>query len=277
MEAIGREGRRPGLVGSSTRGYVRRSRRLLGVVTSVILTVPALGSSASAARLCGNGGAGFAGAQSASNTSVYGARARIEYNNPDLCGSDADGSGGSSAWAMVTDIDWKSASRYGYAQAGYFQNGAASGYRPGIFVFAQWTRKCRSAGSCGTGAQFTTEYFGSVSTTHTYAAYQVASTGRIRMTVDGALIGETNYNVSGDWDPRWEGQFYGEAHDLGSDVPGTAADKTQLDYLQKYNSDGTISFFQYVTGRTTSGTRYHRDVYDSPVGGQGVYVWTDPQ
>lgn len=96
------------------------------------------------------------------------------------------------------------------------------------------------------------------------------------MTVDSVAITETNYDPSGDWSPSWQGEFYGEAHDRGSDIPGTTGDQTTIDLIQKYDAGGNINFFETINGKTTSGTRYHRDVYDSSLGGNGVKVWTDP-
>jgi hypothetical protein len=96
------------------------------------------------------------------------------------------------------------------------------------------------------------------------------------MTIDGDEVTETNYDPAGDWDAAWQGQFYGETHEKASDLPGTATDPTNLDYLQKYGSGGSINFFASMTGYTQPSSRYHRDVYSPSVGGTGVKIWTDP-
>lgn len=250
--------------------------------SSVLLASLLCAPPASAARACGPTQYGFAGAQSAFATSVFGARAQIEYNNPDLCGSDADGSGFSTAWSMVDawsadDPDHNHSDWIGYAQAGYYQaGGSVAGYSTGIWEWSQYSSKCVSHGTCGTDAKFHNSYYGHPSGTHMYANYRSSSDGHVHMTVDGNQIDETNYDPTGDWAAAWQGEFYGEVHDWGTDIPGTDGDRTTLNYLQKYESNGNINFFSSVTGTTTANTRYHRDVFDAAVGGKAVNVWTDP-
>jgi hypothetical protein len=57
---------------------------------------------------------------------------------------------------------------------------------------------------------------------------------------------------------------------------GTAADPTDFDYMQKYDSAGNINFFQNLAYTVSSSTRYHRSSYSPSVGGLGMRIWTDP-
>jgi hypothetical protein len=254
-----------------------------GMAMSVVVLASGLLSTppADAANPCGTPGVGYTGAQTAFKPSVYGARASIEYQNTDLCGSDATGFGLAEMWAMTAAYSVDSATNrnmMGYAQSGYIQaGGAVPGYATGIWRWGQYSSRCTSHANCGSAAPFHNLYAGHPDgAKEMYAAYRSASDGHVHMTVGSTSIGETNYDPTGDWSSNWQGQFYGEVHDWNTDVPGTVGNKATMNYLQKYDSTGGIDFFAVVTGSTTAGTRYHRDVYDSSVGGQGVNIWTNP-
>lgn len=253
---------------------------VLGALLCVAPAV-ALASPSHAAGPCGDPRSGLAGAESSFQTSVFGTRAKIEYNNPNLCGSDAYGSGVSAAWAMVDawsddDPNHLHPGWMGYAQAGYLQSGAGASYKRGIWIFAQYSRNCRSHGTC-TGISYHTKYGPHPSVAHMYANYLSAGDHHVHMVYDGIKLAETGYNPAGDWAAAWQGEFYGEAHDRNSDILGTQSDKTSMWFVQKYGSSGGINFFQNLTGHTTSGTRYHRHIYNANVGGKGIHVWTYPQ
>lgn len=254
---------------------------IAAVAIGVLGTITNSATPALAARACTPGVQyGFAGASSSFTSSIFGARASIEYNNPDLCGSDANDHGFSTIWSMVTALPVDSAGKQSYAQAGYYQAGAAAGgYNTGIWRWGRYTPKCFAHGNCAPGdVGFRNLYSGHPDgTKEFYSVYRLASTGHVVMYAGSDYLGETTYDPTGDWQPAWQAQLFGETHDHGDDVPGTDSDRTTMDYLQYYNSSGGINFLSSVTGATTSGTRYHRDVYNSSVGGKGVNVWTDPQ
>jgi len=117
--------------------------RSTGLICAVAAMAGALGAvsvgSAEAAVPggCTSRGNYHAGATSAYNSSVYGARARIEYNNPDLCGSDTNGGSASVVWSMVTAHSAtypSNSSRNGWAQSGYGQFAQAQGSRQAGFM-----------------------------------------------------------------------------------------------------------------------------------------------
>jgi len=230
---------------------------------------------------CGTTGHWFAGATSAPLTSIFGAEGLVEYNNPDLCGDDTTGSGFSSAWVMVTALGAGSTSpaRQGWAQIGYGQFGAASGYRQGRLIFSQWTDQCVSDGTCLVAGHTETDYGPAPSggsTTYQVWKENSGGSGHIYMAYNfGAPLGETGYNPTGHWDPKWQTQFLGEVHQLQSDIPGTVSDVTTMANLGYYDS---TTYLHYFTGGLTgtSGNRYHRDVYDQGDGTRGVNIWTDP-
>ena len=176
-----------------------------------------------AARACGASQYGFAGAYSSFTSSIYGARSSIEYNNPDLCGSDADDHGFSTIWSMVTALPVDSAGEQSYAQAGYYQAGAATaGYNTGIWRWGQYTSKCYAHGNCAASDPgFRNLYAGHPGgSKEFYSVYRVASTGYVAMYAGSDLLGQTTYDPTGDWQPAWQAQFFGETHGRGDDVGG---------------------------------------------------------
>lgn len=247
---------------------------LMAVAATVSLAPPA-----TAAYACSTRSNYLAGATSAFNSTVFGARARIEYNNPDLCGNDSTGPSFSVAWSMVTagSATSSSPSRDGWAQAGFGQFGSGAGFGDsGLHVFSQYTLKCKNTGTCGSTNPYITTFGGTVSTTHYYENYVRASDGRIRMGVDGTVLDVTNYDPSGDWDPDYAGQFAGETGHAASDVPGTSSDPTSFDYVQKYNSNGSISFFSNISRVTSTAARHKSAEFSPGSGGQGLNIWTSP-
>ncbi|MCW2747522.1 MAG: hypothetical protein JWP10_664 [Nocardioidaceae bacterium] len=255
--------------------------RALVALSLVPVAFVGFGGTAQAAQTCGAASSSFTGGYSAFSSAIFGTRSRIEYNNPDLCGSDADGPGISVVWSMVTapsDSSPTNNDRVGWAQTGYGQFGGASAYTTGIWNFAQWTRKCKNVGTCGSDLEdiVHTVYLDHPSGAQMYANVLRASDDFIHMYVDGVELTKTTYNPAGDWDAAWQGQFFAETHEKSSDVVGTSTDVTSMDYLQKYDSAGGVAFFSTINGSTTSGTRYHRSAYSPTVGGNGLKIWTDP-
>jgi len=257
-------------------------RGVLGACLSALVgAVAAVSWSADAAvpGSCTNRSNYHAGGYTAATTAVFGSRARIEFNNPDLCEADATSHSASVVWSMITagSATSSSPSADGWAQAGYGQFGSQSGFgTSGFHVFSQYTLKCKSTLTCGSGSSVKTEFGGTVTVSHFYENYVRASDGRIHMGVDGTQLDVTNYNPSGDWAPEYEGQFAGEVLHPQSDIAGTSSDVTTLDYLQKYSSSGSIAFFQVVHPAPVPYTRFHRSVTDASVGGQRLDIWTSP-
>jgi hypothetical protein len=223
-----------------------------------------------------------AGANSGYSGQIFGAQARIEFNNPDLCGSDTTGAGVSTIWAMVSSLS--AANPYnpdanGWAQSGYGQFGQDNpiGAPAGIDVFAQYTYKCKLYLSC-TGATVKTVYDTSNPTDpEYYDAFRSGTTGFLTMRAAGTVLLQSQYDPFGDWHDGWDVEFYGETKHAQDDLPGTAADHTNSDQLAYLGSD---SAFHYYTGTLTtnvnSGTRYHASQYTPSSGTKGIQVWTDP-
>jgi hypothetical protein len=264
-----------------------RRRSLRFVLPSLVLLVGSgvwAAPPAVAARACESPSMSyFEGAYSAYVTSVFGARGRIEYNNPDLCGSDVSDSGISLAWSMVTahsdaDPNGLDPSLDGWAQAGYGQFGGSNlaGAPAGFHIFSQWTRACKNNGTCRGDAAVVTTYNPAPTGSTIYSNYLRASDQHIVMYAASTFLDSTSYNPAGDWDAAWAGQFFGETKHLGDDVVGVQGDPTSFDYLQKYASNGDINFFVSLSHGHSPGTRYHYSTFSPAVGGLGFRIWTDP-
>jgi len=232
-------------------------------LASALLALPLQGR-ASAAGSCEGFSYGFTGAASNYQVGIYGSRSSIEYRNPDLCGSDANGDGFSTVWSMVTaysadDPNHAHFGWSGYAQAGYYQaGGGTAGYKAGIWEWSQYSLRCVSHNNCS-GTTFHNAYgphpYDEQTGSVYYSERYLSSDTHIHMNAAGTQLDETNYNPTGDWASDWQSQFYGETHDHGTDVVGTTSDKATLDYLAKYtNGVGAYSYLNNVTGSTTAGT-----------------------
>lgn len=117
---------------------------------------------AKAALPCSQGSVGtqFAGSTSAFSVLFFGASARVEFRNPDLCGNTYSGlSAFSAAWSMIAAHS-KTTSAIAYAQSGYYEAGdATGGYQSGVNTFSQYLRRCAVIGtSCG-GVGYTTAFY----------------------------------------------------------------------------------------------------------------------
>lgn len=215
---------------------------------------------------------------SAYSTSIYGASAAIETNLPALCDHVPEsGYVGSqdavAAWSMVTPD-----SPYHWAQSGYVRIGSEHPWAPehmGTVYFAQWTKSCNP--SCGAGdAGVVTAWGGAPASWNTYSSYLRASDDRVHMTVGGNDLGVMGYDVTGIWPASWRVEVSGETHNLGSDMPGDAADHTNFSSILKYNSTGGTSEVQTLTPGNPAGSRYHVDLDDTPSGGNTMEIWTSP-
>jgi len=255
---------------------------LMCIVTAVVSTFATMAFDTAYAAVpgtCNLSGNYLATANSGYSTNIRGARARIEYNNPDLCGDDSTGEGVSVAWSMVSarsDSDLNNTNKQGWAQTGYGQFAANSGFEPsGLHVFAQYKIECKSTGTC-TGDTVNTQIGGGIPSPGTYANELRSSDDRIHMSVNGTDLLVTDYDPTGSWDEGWRGQFAGEVLDPKSNVPGTDTDRTTFDYLYYLHPSGSLNFFGSITALTPNYSRHHVRVYNAGVGGKGVDVWTSP-
>lgn len=215
------------------------------------------------------------------SAAVFGVYSRIEQRNPDLCGSDSTGPSSSGAWSMVT-ADSENGLHTMWAQSGWTQD--ATGYPGGpggILAFSQFTPKCKATASC-IGDPYITDYGAAIpaESKYIYRSVQEPSDNRIHMYANGVQLAETNYNPEGDWDAAWDHQFSGETFHVGTDMPGTFADKADWDRLQYYNSSGsrinvTLSMMRLGSAESS---RYQGE-YWTPAAGDGDIgwrMWTDP-
>lgn len=164
----------------------------------------------------------------------------------------------------------------GWAQSGYGQFAADSPFEAvGFHSFAQYTLKCRNAGTCG-NQDTRTGFLGSVGASHNYKVYLSAADNHIHMLIDNYQILETNYNPYLDWDSEWAGQYSGEVIHLGSDIPGIASDATTFHTLQKYGPTGALNFFQQIYPKSSGHPHFHTHIYNSTTGGKAMNIWTDP-
>lgn len=262
-----------------------RLRHLLALallLATALVSLPAAPSLA--ARACSSGYINtFDGKYTAASSSYYGVRSRIEKAGINLCGSTLGYSdGGASAWAMLSAASASSGSRINFAQVGYTKTGALSAY--GIHettVFAFNTTSCYATFSCGPADQtVSVKFTGTAPPTgrNFYAVYLDSVDDRITMVQNGVVVKKLGYDVSGRWDPRWFGQYFGETFDRGDDIMGSNADRTDFDYLQWYNSSGGINFFSGadIYQDPVAYSRYQRQATSPAGGGQGFQIWTDP-
>lgn len=254
----------------------------LAGLTVIAATLLATSSSASAAGACPRYSFdGYrTGGQSAFNSGIFGVSARIETNQPNLCGDDDASNGSSGPWAMVAARSKTDPSNFralGYAQAGYQQTGSASGFygMTGIYTFSQYTKKCKATLSCGTSADYITDFWTAPSGPTVYSAIQFED-GYIHMHADNHHIDQTGYSPTGVWESAWQGQFYGETTETASDQVGTAADPTSFDLMKKYDADGDSSFFVSVPPDTAYPSHYHSRSTAPASGGVGLKIWTQP-
>lgn len=213
------------------------------------------------------------GAVTGASTSIFGASAKITYQNPTVCNQAGRSS---SAWSMV------SAPNNGQPNGPhnwYFQVGFKKLAGGAPVKWAQWTKDCYP--NCGTASVHQNWYGAGTSTTNTYAVYLVASTQRLRATIEGADIGAgPTYNPANYWDANWRANYSGETQDRNSKIPGVVTNKVQFNNIMRYNSDGSITFVgsfadSGVKCGPTPCPQYHYNSYSPPSGGLGFRIWSD--
>lgn len=221
-----------------------RSALTAAVCASAVALVPT--SSAPVANAAGenclNQGNYFAGVGSPRTSAIFGSRAEIQRDDPQLCSAAGGSPSDSSAWAMVTAQIVGHPNQDHYAQVGYAKVGARSGEPvQGLHVFAQYTRACKP--DCA-GANFVNVYAPAPGGTELYTNVLRSSDNRIHMLADGVEIARTGYDPQGDWQPEWQAQFAGETFHPQSDVVGTVNNRTRFFRLQRFESNGDINFIQ---------------------------------
>jgi hypothetical protein len=210
--------------------WVTPKRIILLVAVMLRITLPAI--SASALNACSGEGPWFDGVvrhPGAGDYTIKGAKAAIDIRLADVC-SNQPADKFSSAWVMVA-----SSNIHGYAQVGYM-NRAAS---PTMTYFWQWTKD-----STVQDPVSSTGLWGSppVGETRTFKVERLGD-GALHMSVGGA---EPDCDTGGprdcpftSFDPlnvaAWDGmqgQWEGETHWAGSDMPGTSGSKTDFSAIQ---------------------------------------------
>ncbi|QIX27959.1 hypothetical protein ncot_16205 [Nocardioides sp. JQ2195] len=252
-----------------------------GALLCALTISPTLGpisgpASAAAGDNCTNQGNYFAGVGSPQSSTIFGSRAMIERDAPQLCSSQGGSPSDSSAWAMVTaDIMNDTSGALHYAQIGWARVGDDAGEPvSGLHLFAQYTRKCAPA--CD-GSSFVNVYGPDPgSTARMYSNVLRSSDNHIHMLYDGIQLLETGYNPQGDWNADWQAQFAAETFHPQTDVAGTTGDKNEFWNLQRMDSGGGFNFVQNFPLQVESTSRYHLDLYDAQVGGKGMKTWTAP-
>lgn len=217
------------------------------------------------------------GYKTSAETSINGAMARIQFQNPDLCGSDTDDGSASVAWSMVQADSAtypNDSAATGYAQAGYGQFAHSN---ININTFTQWTLKCKATKSCsGFPAETRYDPTGTNPADWTYRVREQAD-GKIWMEAGQGITDTTTYDPSGDWEASWRASFFGETLDRQSDVVGISSDRTLFDNLKKYNDNGNWANLTSFISQNEYVTRYNL----SSIGGNatdGYYftIWTYP-
>jgi len=219
---------------------------------------------------CGTLGEHLDGAATTFQNSIFGARANIGIEQPEICGSTSV----SVIWSMVAAGSAIQSGTTGWAQAGCGQFGSQSGYsQSGYKEFAQFTKWCASDGTCASGYPVT-KFNGQppASGNPIASAFQKADNA-IHMYYDQIQIAVTDFNVASAWNPSWSAQFSAETHHLGSDVPGYSDAKVHVTNLQKA-TDNTSDWanIQSTTSQSPD-CRYH---YQGVGSGTDFDVWTYP-
>jgi hypothetical protein len=232
----------------------------------------------------------FVGDDTYRSVAIYGASARIEYNNPNLCGDDgSDSTGLSMVWSMVTAYSANHPNNNdhhdeAWAQSGYGQAGPSSNYSnfpPQVWQFAQWTRECKVEGtSCGQSSPWIT----TIATTNPdptvpwiyTSRWRTDTDSHIHMYANGVQLAETNYSPAGVWAGEWQARFRGETAEKESDVPGSAGDKTSMDLVRWVDGNQVFHLASLKPVYVSPNTRYHAANYSPSSGGTGINIWTDP-
>jgi hypothetical protein len=216
----------------------------------------------------------FDGKSAAFQSDTRGSKATIDDYRPDLCGPEAS----SLAWAMISASSTVHAGD-GWAQVGYGRFGCSSGMSEcGFLQFAQYTKWCQNNGSsCAPGYPKTAFGYRPLGP-DTYKNTFNLENGLIHMTAGGTDIAATDFNPLNVWGIYWQPQFYGEAWQCHTDVPGVNSSRVAFKNLQKEvnvspgNPSGSFVDIEGFVSGTVDCTRYNRN----GLGGTNFEIWTQP-
>lgn len=188
-----------------------------------------------------------------SDNDPVGAATHITDRQIFLCGASTSDA---SAWVMLAGNQGNE-----YAQVGF---GRSDGQ--GERTFSEWH---------GTVSNWAREYhFGvfSAGTDHAYKVRYSESKQAMQMLIGSDVVDKTPFDPKSNWHRPWTGQFLGETHWTGDDVPGTPGHRTDFDQA-KTQSCETCDF--NAPDNVTAGTAiqaYKFNWINHPTHSQ---IWTD--
>jgi len=187
---------------------------------------------------------------------------------------------------MVTGSSTQYLGGTGYAQVGYgrFGTDVFPGTQ-GFKTFSQHVKCYVDVFYCGSGfleplTSTNVKTFFAPGPTTADVAYKTVFSGgdsKLHMYYGGTQLAESNFNPANVWvDSSWEGQFFGEAKHVKSDIVGRKNEKVFFSGLEKSNEPGinwvTLNNFSLVT---PGADRYHSEL--TILGACCDFrIWTDP-
>jgi hypothetical protein len=174
---------------------------------------------------------------------------------------------------------WNSDLDFGYAQSGYYNQGAALDGKSGYWEFAQYARIFDYDPVLGYYVPYgvTTET-GShpASGSATYSISWRSSDNHFHAYADGAEMDGPNWNPYNTWVGGWQGQWLGETFHEQTDIFGTASSPTTFQNNQRSTS-GTGSWVDTanLTLSPTDACRHHRQK-TLPATNENFKIWTNP-
>jgi hypothetical protein len=250
-------------------------------VAATSLVLAGSQQSGASAEPCGTPGVFHVGGHTAPHEGIFGSRAKIERNEPTLCGVDSNSV--VSAWSMVFARSEGGSGGVDLAQTGYIKAAPDAGYDfSGYHVFAQWTRDCNP--NCSTGGQYMTVVDPAPTDWQFYTQYVSDSDNHIHMLIGGNKIAETGYNPANEWQSEWRASFSAESKHRQSQIPGSSANKVRFEFVQRYESNGNINYVQEFADQGVCGAfvagegsceNYHYDRYNPDSGVIAFKVWDE--
>lgn len=238
----------------------------------VVALLPASEAGAAVLPCVGSPASRLVGANTTLQTSIFGGRAQISSQDPNLCGSTSV----SVAWSMVTaHVAGQSDSHLGWAQVGFGRFGNDVGSTHGFHMFAQFENNCDVLDpfSCSPVTKFDV----APPSNAFYSDMFKDADNRIHMyATSGNQLAKTGFDPTAIWDAAWQDQFQGETKHLQTDAPGTTGDRVQFTTIQKLiNGTGD---WQDTTNLYQQGDpppcRYH--FHDLPGTSTDFEIYTDP-
>lgn len=165
----------------------------------------------------------------------------------------------------------------GWAQIGYIHTGTTSLFGFHYDTFTQYISEPNDpTHGCNGPKTPTTGFWGTP--TGTGATDKVVfdtdhlGNGFFELWKNSNILTSTNFDPHV-WSGNWIPQFFAEAHNCNSDVPGTQPNKVTIDSIQKKGSDGTWSAINDLALQTPNCSRYHHAWVTQPA---SFNIWTDP-